>query len=348
MTGRGGGIPLLPWRDTLTVQELEGPEAHAFLAVRWPALYAQDRLATPFQSFAWLRGWATQRPTSTPLVLVAEYAPGRPAAALALTREVTDEGGVRITPLGSPAAEYIRAVGPCADEPHVAGALVQRLTDWAADGAAVVMPDVPTGSRLGQLLAAEPGWSHTTVACAQVPVPMPYAAMSRVTRRDHVRRERTWTALEMEGRVDYRRSSTADELAAGTADAQHLHRRRWASHPTRVPPLDGLLEVLRHCGPTEAFAAVLRLDGCPVAAMVCLHRGPVAYSLLPAMDPAVADLAPGHALHRRLLADLDAAEFEVLDLGRTRDEPGQISYKSQYLPSWTSSVAAHGPSASSS
>ncbi|MFF4699941.1 GNAT family N-acetyltransferase [Streptomyces chattanoogensis] len=337
----GSVIQPPPWRDTLTVRMLEGAEALTFLTVHWPALYAQDPDATPFLSPTWLRGWAAQLRDTTPIVLVAAHAPDRPVAALALARASNTQGRTRISPLGSPVSEYIRAVGPGASRPHVVAALVQRLAEWADEGASVVMPDVPSASVLGRMLASEPGWRQSTVLCAQVPLPVPYGEMSRSTRRDHARRERDWTAMEAKGRVEYVRSRTADELAVGYSAAQQLHRRRWAGHPTRVDAdLDGLLEVLRRGGPAQAFAATLRLDGVAVAAMVCLYRARTCYSLLPAMDPAVADLAPGHALHRRLCSDLSLHGFEALDLGRTRPDPGQISYKSSYCAVWTTTVTA--------
>lgn len=323
---------------------LEGPEALGFLAVQWPALYAQDPDATPYQSSTWLRGWAAQRRDSIPIVLVAGHAPDRPVAALALARTSNSQGQIKISPLGSPVSEYVRVVRQGASTPHVVCALMQRLAQWAEDGAAVVMPDVPLGTCLGRMLSEEPGWRHSTVLCAQVPLPVEYEAMSRATRREHIRRERTWTALEADGRVEYSRSRTTDDLALGYADALHLHRRRWARHPVRVDTeLDGLLEVLRRCGPDQAFVATLKLDGVAVAAAVCLYRGRTCYSLLPAMDPAIAELAPGHALHRRLAADLAAAHFDFLDLGRTRSDPGQVSYKSQYGCSWSATVTAASP-----
>jgi CelD/BcsL family acetyltransferase involved in cellulose biosynthesis len=338
-------MPILPWRDTLTVRALEGADALQFLAVHWPVLYAQDPDATPFQSSTWLRGWAAQHADARPVVLVAAHAPGRHVAALALAREFNDQGRSRISPLGSPAAEYVRAVGPGASRPHVAAALVQRLAEWAGDGV-VVVPDVPATTPLGRMLAVEPGWRQSTVMCAQVPLPVSYEGMSRSTRRDHVRRERVWTAFEGEGRVAYVRSRTVDELAAGASDALYLHRRRWARHPARVTgELSGLLEVLRRCGPGEAFAATLRLNDAPVAGMVMLYRAQTCYSLLSAMDPAIRDLAPGRALHRRLTADLARHGFNVLDLGRTRSDPGQVSYKNSLGAVWTTTVTAASPGA---
>ncbi|MCZ1012077.1 GNAT family N-acetyltransferase [Streptomyces lydicus] len=334
-------MPILPWRDTLTVHALEGGEALDYLAVQWPMLYARDQEATPYQSSAWLRGWAAQRPATTPIVLAASYGPGRPAAALALAREHNAQGRARVSPLGSPFAEYVRAVGPDASQPHVAAALVRRLVEWAEEGVSVVLPDVPSASCLGRIVAAEPGWQHTTVLCARIQLPVSYDAMSRSTRREHTRRERIWTDLAAAGRIEYHRTRTREELASGYSDAQHLHRRRWAGHPASPDvDLDGLLEVLRRCGPGEVFVATLRLDGVAVAAMVCLYRERTCYSLLPAMDPAVAGLAPGHALQRRLLSDLARLEFDSLDLGRTRSDPGQVEYKRQYGPRWTTTTTA--------
>lgn len=330
----------LPWRDPTTITALTGAAAKRFLSHQWATLYDQDDDATPFQAPGWVAGWAAALPpTATLLVLVAETPARGPIAALALEVDRNEYGKQRLRPLGAPHAEYIRAVGPGSSWSPVAAALAQYLFDAAADGAVVVMPDLPSDTCLGQILHAQPEWQHTHVMCAKVDLPVDFAALSRSTRRDHVRRERIWSALTAQGRVGYTHTRTSDELALGFSAAQQLHRRRWAGHPNPAD-LDqtGLLEVIKHCGPTEAFVATLRLDSAVVAAAVCLHRGGDCYSLLPAWDPAVADLAPGHALTRRLAASLTLQGYRRLDLGRTL--PHQISYKRQYNAVWTSTVTA--------
>ncbi|WP_162596779.1 GNAT family N-acetyltransferase [Streptomyces sp. NEAU-S7GS2] len=334
----------LPRRHPTTLHTLEGGPAHAFVRDQWARLYTQDPHATSYQAPGWTRGWAAMLPPATTLlVLVAENPRGDPEAALALQRDHNAHGRPRLRPLGTPHAEYIRAVGPGSDRPPVAAAFAQYLIR-AAHEAYVVMPDLPSDTRLGRMLAEQPTWQHTTVQCATVPLPVNFAAMSRSTRREHARRERAWTLLSAQRRVEYARTTTSDDLAAAVSEAQHLHRRRWAGHPMLPSDgdQDGLLEVLRHCGP-EAFAATLSLDGSVAAAMVCLDRGDVCYSLLPAMDIDLADLAVGHALTRRLAADLTLRGYSRLDLGRTLPTPGQHRYKNSYRPLWTSTVTATGP-----
>ncbi|WP_433855225.1 GNAT family N-acetyltransferase [Streptomyces kronopolitis] len=328
----------------MSVRVLEGAPALRFLNGEWAALYVQDTAATGYQAPGWLRGWAVMLPpTATPLVLVAEDPTVGPVAALALERDEREEG-TRIRPLGSPVAEYIRAVGPGSCRPAVAAAFARYLVD-AAREAYVVMPDLPSDSHLGRILAAQTIWQHSTVPCATIPLPIDFAAMSRATRRDHARRERTWTLLTAQGRVEYARSTTSDDLACGFSEAQQLHRRRWAGHPVVHPDAGraGLLEVMQHCGPEESFVATLRLDGVVAAAMVLLDRGDACYSLLATMDPDRADLAVGHALTRRLAADLTLRGYSWLDLGRTLPAPGQLRYKASYQPIWKTTITAVSP-----
>ncbi|MFF0629904.1 GNAT family N-acetyltransferase [Streptomyces sp. NPDC004296] len=329
---------LLSRRRVAAVRVLAGRDATAYLAYEWPLLYGRDPQATVYQEPAWVRGWAAQRPAGAePLVLVAESAYG--PAALALLAE-TVGGETQIRPLGAPLAEYIRPVGPAADHPAATAALARQLVQWGTQGARVTLSDVPASSGLAQQISGA-GWEHTTVPCAHIQLPVPYEAMSRSTRRDHIRRERTWTALETAGRATYTHTTTVNELATGITDALHLHRRQWASNPVHDSPSDGLAEVLIRCGPRTAAVAQLRLDGSLVAAAVVLYQGTRCYSLLPAMDTAVSDLAPGHALIRRMASRLTQRGMDVLDLGRTRlDRPGTASYKAQYLPDWTYSLTA--------
>ncbi|MFI1203448.1 GNAT family N-acetyltransferase [Streptomyces sp. NPDC020883] len=321
---------------------MDGQQARTFLGHQWQNLYDHDPAATPYQSAAWLNGWAAQLlHPATPLVLLVTTAQGHPLAALALIRETNAHGRVRVRPLGSPSAEYIRLVGPASSHPAVAAAMARRLRAMADDGVCVVLPDLPLSTRLGQIMHEQQGWQHTEVSCAQITLPVPYKDMSSSTRRDHTRRERIWTALEGKGRVEYRITHTDDELGAAYSDAQLLHWRRWAGNPAQ-PDTDqaGLLNVLRRCGTAEAFVATLTLDQTLAATVLCFRRGSTCYSFLPAMEPGLAELAPGHALIRRLASDLTQRGYHTLDLGRTRPDPNQVRYKDSYLPKWTVTVTA--------
>lgn len=329
----------LPTRLPLRV--LEGNQAVDYLTYQWPALYTADAHATPFQSPTWLRAWSARLPAmSVPLLLVAE---GPAPAALALVLSRTRERGhpTRIQPLGAPHAEQIRPVGPGAQHPAVAHALARYLTTAARAGTHVRLPDLPTHTPLGHILQSQPGWQHDTVAYATIGLPVSFNAMSSSTRRDHMRRERTWTKLAADGRVHYARTSTQARLDAATAIVEQLHQRRWGGHPLlHGEDRSTLLDVVRRVGPHEASVATLSLDNSVVAAAVCLHRGNACYSLLPAMAPEHAELAVGQALTHRLIDDLTRNGFQRLDLGRTLPEPGQLRYKSSWLATWQSTVTA--------
>ncbi|MFF7415416.1 GNAT family N-acetyltransferase [Streptomyces lydicus] len=337
----------LPWRDPTTITALAGDTARDFLRGQWADLYHHDDDATGYQGPGWLSGWAALLPpTATPLVLVASTPVHGPVAALALERDRNQHGKERIRPLGAPHAEYIRPVGPGASRPAVVTGLMRYLLDAAHDGACVVMPDVPHHSTLGQFLAAQPHWQHSQGLCARIDLPVDYAAMSKASRREHTRRERAWTQLAQQGRVGFHLTRTARELTTAAAAAHRLHQRRWDGHPLQGEADQAqLLDVLPYCGPAEAFVATLTLDQRIAATVICLQRSTTCYSLLPAWEPDLANLAPGHALTRRLAQRLTEQDFQHLDLGRTFPTAAQRRYKESYKPVWSTRITsrAGGP-----
>jgi CelD/BcsL family acetyltransferase involved in cellulose biosynthesis len=319
-----------------TIQVLGGTDARSFLAApdRWSRLLRGDERATAYQTPAYLLAHARHLPpNATPLVLVAEDATA-PVAALALVREHLHDRP-RISTLGSPQAEYVRPVGPAAEDPFVVDAMLRTLNRCARDGESVHLSDVPRGSALGRRLLQQPGWSISTADCATVPLPVPYRTLGASTRREHQKRSKKWAQLERDRDVEFRRCTGSVVLPAweSLVGLYQAQRRRG-----RPPAERELLDII---AAPSAFVAQLSVDGVPVAADLCLTRGERVYSLLPAMNPDLSEYAPGHALLRYLTDDLSTSSpgrFTALDLGRTR--PGQHGYKSQYGPRWTSTVTA--------
>ncbi|WP_432190250.1 GNAT family N-acetyltransferase [Streptomyces sp. Tue6028] len=326
------------------LRALTGPDAVNFLATVWRDLYAQDELATPFQSSEWLTGWARQLPAAiTPLVLTAVSATGRPLAALALARESGRRS--RVFPLSAPMAEYIRPVGPCADE--MAATFGFHLVLLAEHGIAVEMTDVPAASGLGRYLrrtCQDPSWGGKSSEGARCPLPIAFETLSRSTHKSHQRRIRTWSALVREGRVRYTRTHSTWELLNAYSILARLQDDR-GNRPIPLPdtrPAPALnvhwRDVLAIVGAAGAFIATLAVDDVAVAARLCLVRGKGAYSVIHAMDPAHRHRAPGHALMRYLTDDLSSDGFRTLDLGRT--QPGERADKSAYRPEWTGTISA--------
>ncbi|AVZ70960.1 hypothetical protein SLUN_00445 [Streptomyces lunaelactis] len=344
MRGPGGLTPL-PSASSVTVDVLEGPGAKDFLISQWAALYDQTPMATPYQSPVWLAAHADLLPPTAVLQILVASSGAGPRAALALVQDRGLVGRMEVQPLSAPDAEYIRLVGPDAEQPAVAAVIAESLTGLNAD---VMLPDVPADSALGRYIAQ---WQHTLTRCARIQLPVDYTAMSRSTRREHKRRTRDWNDLAADGHtVTYRRTSCATELLDAYADLAQLHQLRWrgTGPGDRLTSADERFRsVLERCA-AMAFIATLAIGEDVVAAQLCLHRGRHAYSLLPAMNPALQDLAPGHALLRRLTADLAAAGYTALDLGRTSSAPGQLAYKSQYAPTWTATLTAAQPSTAGS
>ncbi|MFI1729686.1 GNAT family N-acetyltransferase [Streptomyces acidicola] len=330
------------------VRVLEGDAAGAFMASSWADLYRRDSQATPYQSPSWLTGWAHQLPPSSRLVVALCEGPARQVlAALPL---VCDRAGARLrtVALSAPMGEYVRAVGPAAENPQVAEAFAGYLEGLASDGQHVDVAGLPAGGALARHLTstgpAVAGRLYTSVTdCAEISLPLAYEEMSRSTRRDHKRRQRAWDELAQRHKVTYQRTRDSDELLSAYAVLARLHARRWAGHTPSAgsPHAPGALHwpaVLERCGANMAFIATLAVDDEIVAAQLCLTRHRRAYSVVPAIDPLYKDLAPGHALLRHLAQDLTTAGYEYLDLGRT--VPGQHAYKDQYRPRWSKTVSA--------
>ncbi|MGW0552111.1 GNAT family N-acetyltransferase [Streptomyces altiplanensis] len=330
-----------------TVRALEGATADAFIASSWAELYRQDPEATPYQSPSWLTGWAQQLPpTARPVVAVCEDPARQVLAALAL---VHDHEGTRVRTyaLSTPMGEYTRAVGPAAEHPQVSAFFARYLEDLAHKGHHVELAGLPTTGTLARHLTptdtSPTGLWHTSVTdCAEIALPLAYEEMSRSTRRDHKRRQRTWDELAQSHEVIYHRTRDSDELITAYAVLTRLHARRWAGHTPppgspHTPDAPHWQAVLQQCGPDTAFIATLALDTEVVAAQLCLTRHRRAYSVVPALHPHYKELAPGHALLRHLAQDLTTVGFEYLDLGRT--VPGQHAYKNQYRPRWSETVS---------
>ncbi|MFD5079558.1 GNAT family N-acetyltransferase [Streptomyces sp. NPDC058371] len=325
---------------------LDGPAAMDFLDTQWRELYQHDPLATPYQSPNWLAAWAGHLPhTITPVILAVQAPTGRALAALALAREDNGPGRTRYFPLSAPHAEYVRPIGPHAEDPSVVAALAFCLLLFAEDGGQVEMTDVPIGSGLGQCLTqatADGDWQHRINPCAEIRLPLDFDAMSRTTRRNHVRRKRIWKSLDVDHHVTYQQTRCVDELLSAYDVLVQLHQSRWEGHAQLPGALiasdaDQWRSVLRHCGEAGATIATLVLDGETIASQLCLTRGTTCFSVLSAMDPRQQHLAPGHALLRFLATALPAEGIRTLDLGRTA--PGQRAYKSQYQPHWSNTVS---------
>ncbi|MFJ5951428.1 GNAT family N-acetyltransferase [Streptomyces noursei] len=321
----------------LRSREYSGNAALDFLARVWPGLAERDTAATVYQDPDWLLGWARHLPASCEPLIVAAMADQRPVAALALVREADRTGRTRISPLSWPACEQVRPVG---ESEEAVSVLIRRLPGLADD---VLVADLAADCLLARQAYNRWGSPHTQTLYATVPLPVDLASLSRSTRRDHTRRQRAVEALG--DRIGYHRTRTASELAAAYEVLETLFRRRNAPRAPSAGATDLALpwkQVLEHCAPL-AFIATLTLDARPVAAQLCLRREDRVYSVIAAMDPTQRDLAPGHALLRRLCEDMTGEGYTTLDLGRTTAEDGQRSYKAAHGAVWTTNHTYTAP-----
>ncbi|WP_234342663.1 hypothetical protein [Streptomyces sp. NRRL B-3648] len=188
-----------------------------FLARIWPALTEADTAATAYQDPAWLRAWARHLPARCEPLVLAALDDDQPRAALALARDISRQGRSRITPLSWPASEQIRPVG---ENAQAVGVLLHHLPGLGHD---VLLADLPDSSLLARQAYSRWGEPDSQTMYATVGLPVDPAALSRSTRREHVRRRRAVRALG--DRIGYHRTRTRRELLAAFDVLQGLHRR---------------------------------------------------------------------------------------------------------------------------
>ncbi|MGW1895586.1 GNAT family N-acetyltransferase [Streptomyces sp. NPDC002004] len=322
---------------THAVHILTGLAAVDFLDSRWRELYRKDTAATPYQSPSWLMAWAELLPvTATPVVLAAQAPTGRTLAAMALAR-ADGETGARYSALSSPHAQYVRPVGPHADDPVIAHALAAHLALLAQDGRHIAMTDVPVNSGLGRGLeqaAASRGWHHSTTRCGRIRLPNGPTALPRSMRRDEQRRRRDRDRLAADHEIAYRRTRHTAELLDAYDVLACLSADR-VSSPAHAGAADveRWRTVLARCGAATATIAGVAVDGTVVAAQLCLFRGREAHAVALAEDPAHRHLEPGRTLLSHLVADLAAEGFHTLHLGRHADAV-------PYRPRWSTTLSA--------
>ncbi|WP_221354685.1 GNAT family N-acetyltransferase [Streptomyces beigongshangae] len=310
MTGRAD--PAVP----CTVHTRLGADALEILARHWPALYAQDRVATPFQSPAWLSGHARLLPVrAVPLLLTATTAGGRIIAALALAR-LRSRARTQILPLSAPHATQVRLTGPHADNEAVARALALHLLLLHDTGADLALPGVRADTAFGRAVRTVVQDNLLTDASPPPVLALPFHAdaLAPSRRREHARRCRHWAQLAASRPVTYRRSHHQQALLDGLRVLAALQQ----TCPAGPGAADTIpwRRIVPDIGATGAFVADLHIDGAPVAAQLCLTRQHRCYSAAQITHPAYRHIAPAHALLRHLLDDLAHEGFHTFDPGR--------------------------------
>ncbi|WP_413754803.1 GNAT family N-acetyltransferase [Streptomyces sp. MMBL 11-3] len=298
-----------------TVDTHLGNDALTVLARHWPALYAHDREATPFQSPAYLTAAARQLPAAaTPLVLAARTSGGRIVAALALARHRDRSharGKVRIRALCISPAAHLRLAGPHAEDDAVARAFALHLLLWHETGIDLALAEPHADTALGRAVREVLPDRLTTNATppAVLALPFHFEALAPSRQREHARRCRHWAHLAATHTVTYQRSHHQQALLAGLDVLTALQKLG----PDAAAPWRALAPAI---GASGAFVADLHVDGAPIAAQLCLTRGRRCYSAAQAAHPGYRHLAPAHALLRHLLDDLAQEGFHTLDPGR--------------------------------
>ncbi|MFI6626636.1 hypothetical protein [Streptomyces sp. NPDC050528] len=170
-------------------------------------------------------------------------------------------------PLSAPHAEYVGPVGPAAQDPATVAHFTTHLEQLAdEDGDVIEVTDIPATRAWSKSLTDSPRWRCEPTPCANVPLPVAYAAMSRSTRKEHRRRTRDWDNLTASGRhVAYRRTATVTELTTAYAELLDLHGLRHP-HEDQAHTEKTWTAVLQNTGSDTAFIATLELGAITVAA----------------------------------------------------------------------------------
>ncbi|WP_329020732.1 GNAT family N-acetyltransferase [Streptomyces sp. NBC_01601] len=316
------------------VRSLEGEAAAAWINRWWPVLYDAAPHASAYQAPQWITAWLHQLPASDTPVVIVVADEGGVSAALALARH-RSEATSTLSAL-TPYAELNDLTGPGARRPHIAHALTTHLEQLVREGAGIDLTNVPGDSELAIALARRATWQASPARSALIPLPLVWDTLSPSLRRQHAKRERR---LHAGHSITYARTRTTDDLLQMQPQLERLHAARWSQDgPARTPRPDWMT-VLTELSHETAFIASIAIDGTLAAAQLCLHRGTTSWSLRPAMNPDFARLAPGHLLLRRLIDDLASHGFTGLDLGRTSESGGQIGYKDQYQPQWSTMLS---------
>lgn len=320
----------MPVPRITNVRTLEGDTATTWICRWWPTLYGADPRASAYQSPQWVMAWLRQLPPSTRPVVMAIADEGGVSAALTLARHRT--GAISTL---TPYAEYNDLLGPGARQPHIAHAIAANLDQLVHEGTDTDLTNVPCHSALGRALASRADWEATRTRTALVPLPLDWNSLPTTLRRQHAKRERRIHAGHS---ITYARTRTTDEILQMQPELERLHAARWTPASGARTSRPDWRAVLAELTDETAFIATITIDGVLAAAQLCLHRGTMCWSLRPAMNPDFARLAPGHLLLRRLIDDLAAHGFTGLDLGRTSETDGQIGYKDQYQPQWSTTL----------
>jgi hypothetical protein len=234
---------------------------------------------------------------------------------------VRDNAATTATPYGP-----LHLVGPAATDPRVVRAL---LLGAARAWPTLTVENVPLVSVMTPLLDAMGGWRRQCLTSVPV-IPLigtPHAGTSPT--------ERLWADYTATGRATYFRSTSRAELVGAAADLLALRRVAGAIDT------GAWVTMLRYLGPQIATAAVLRLDGQPVAGRLLLYRGRHVYSVLSAAHPRphTAARAGSEELLRALVHDLaGAATYRSLALWDPASANRGAGVAAAHEPVWQTTV----------
>ena len=266
----------------------------AELAKPWKALAAACPSATVFQTWEWSAAWWRHHRRGRKLLALLVEDDGVPIGLAPLFRT----GGV-LRVVGTGSSDYLDFVALPGREARVAEAISQWLQQNRGRWLWADLQQVPAESVAEKLPGAQI-WHGET--CPFLPLPATYDAflktLGKKLRHNIGYYERSMAkqhTLEL-------RLATPETLTEDMGAFFALHQLRWrgrwmpgafASHAARAFHRDAA-QCLLESGNLRLHT--LRLDGKPVAALYCFHKGCTTFYYLGGFDPVLSKLSPGTVL----------------------------------------------------
>ncbi len=265
------------------------------LEIPWKALALASERATLFQTWEWSAAWWRHNKRGKRLfALLVEDEQGR---VIGLAPFFRSAGVLRL--VGTGGSDYLDILALPGHTLLVAQTVAQWLRENATRWLWADLQQVPPGGEAESLPGSET-WIGET--CPYLPLPESYDAflksLGKKLRQNIGYYERSMAKTQqLELRL-----ATPETLSEDLEAFFTLHQLRWrgrwmpgafASHAARAFH-SGVATALLHAGNLRLHT--LRLDGKPVAALYCFHKGRTTFYYLGGFDPTLAKLSPGTVL----------------------------------------------------
>lgn len=310
------------------------------LGAAWSRI-AQDRAATPFQTYAWNLAWwelVGAREAHLRLHVIAIRLRGRILAIAPLMLDERPPGGAVMRYLGFPWIDYGDVLAEAGEPGRLA---IEQIGSYLSAGLgrqwrSVELDETRPESELSRLLG--PTWSRAEgTLCPLRELNAERVVAARRSLRSLCRR------AERVGDVQFSLHTYPADIADRMPDFMTMHVRQWYRREdcgiTFAYPdvLRFYAESVRYLAPVGLLGlAELTIGGRPAAFYYgFLYRGTF-WAYRPAFEIELHRVSPGTMLNRLLFAELYAAGYDTFDMMR-----GDFAYKQRHATENHHTVALH-------